>query len=279
MNTAVEARERHREEVEIDLLLEGLFQMYEADFRGYERQPLRMRLLAFMNSRHMPTVASLLAAALHDPLLADALCRALIARDHEFFKETEQFAKLRTVLGSTLGTYPAPKIWVAECACAEEVFAFAIMLAEEKLLDRALIFATCSSASLLQEIRQGRFPAARLAEYEQAYRLAGGQSSLDRYVALDGEHAVFTDELRSRIIWAQYNLCTDSSFNEFQLISCQHRLFDFGPPLRKRILGLFHHSLAPYGILNAPVPKDPSAFTMAMHYKALGHDQLYRRVL
>ena len=55
--------------------------------------------------------------------------------------------------------------------------------------------------------------------------------------------------LQNRITWAQYNMVTDASFNEFQMIVCQRALPDFGPLLRQRVLRLFHDSLSLFGVL------------------------------
>jgi hypothetical protein len=60
---------------------------------------------------------------------------------------------------------------------------------------------------------------------------------------------VLKAHLNSRITWAQYNLVTDASFNEFQMILGHRALPDFGPSLRKRVLQLFDDSLAPFGML------------------------------
>lgn len=270
--------EHRRESLEIDLLLEGLFQLYETDFRGYERRSLRSRILSFMTSRELKTVSSLLSLVLHDREVAEALSRALVVHECKLFDDDREFKALRTMISSSLGSFPAPKIWLAECLCAEDVLAFAILLMEAGLYDRTLIFATCSNDLLLQETRQGAFPLERLALYEESYRRAGGMHSLRDYILeLDGK-AVFTEALRSRIIWAQYHLGTDSSFNEFQLVSCRKSFTDFNPMLRKRILNLFNDSLSHFGILNVPVANDPDTYPLLSKYRVSECPTIYRRL-
>jgi chemotaxis protein methyltransferase CheR len=266
------------EALEIELLLEGIARRYGCDFREYMREPVQQRALAFMRRQGLDTPGALLARVLRDAGAGAALCRALVAHEGTLFDDPAGFAALRALLGPLLGSYAAPKVWIAECVCAEDVFAPAILLEEEACLDRTLIFATCSNDELLQSVKEGAMPAERIALYEQHYRASGGRRAFGDYLTLRGERALFSDHLRSRIIWAQYNLPTDSSFNEFQLICCRDRLADFQPRLQNRILGLFHQSLASYGVLNVGASGIVEAAMRRMAYRPLGYAGLYRRM-
>jgi chemotaxis protein methyltransferase CheR len=266
------------EALEIELLLEGLHRRYGVDFREYEREPVRRRLLAFMRTQGVATPSELLSLVLHHPAVCDALCRALLAQEGMLFEEPGSYAALRELVGPLLGSYPSPRVWIAESLCAEEVFSQAILLEEEACFERTLIFATCSNDELLQSVKDASFAAERIPLYEQRYLASGGRRSLRDYLSLRGERAVFAEHLRSRIIWAQYNLPTDSSFNEFQLICCRNRLADFQPRLQHRILGLFHQSLASYGVLNVGASDIVQAAMRRMAYRTLGHAGLYRRM-
>jgi chemotaxis protein methyltransferase CheR len=86
-------------------------------------------------------------------------------------------------------------------------------------------------------------------EYQRSYATAGGSGRLADWFQLEHGRMVPVPQLRGRITWAQYNLVTDASFNEFQLIVCRRALPDFGPLLRQRVLRLFHESLARLGVL------------------------------
>ncbi|HEX8406391.1 MAG TPA: chemotaxis protein, partial [Duganella sp.] len=94
----------------------------------------------------------------------------------------------------------------------------------------------------------------------------------------EGTRAVLLPRLSSRITWAQYNLVTDASFNEFQMILADRALADFGPALRQRVLRLFDDSLAQSGMLvldRLLVDDDP----LSRHYKQVfQHQPWYKRV-
>lgn len=265
------------EDVEIDLLLEGICRRYGEDFRAYERHFLRRKAIDFMHARGLDTISALQNLVLHDTAAASDLCQAFVVQQSAIFDDVDEFKALRDKIGPLLGSYVAPKIWIAECLCAEEVFSFAILLMEEGHYDRSLIFATCSNEAVLQEIKKGAFSPDRIAAYEENYRQSGGRRSFAEYYEIRGDRAVFHESLHSRIIWAQYNLCTDSSFNEFQFISCRKSYASFGKPLQRRILTLFNDSLSRFGILNVDAGIDTECSSLFMNYRELGRRSIYRR--
>jgi chemotaxis protein methyltransferase CheR len=121
---------------------------------------------------------------------------------------------------------------------------------------------------------------ARLTELQGNYVRSGGVGKLLDYfeVNADGTRATLLPQLRSRITWAQYNLVTDASFNEFHMILGHRALPDFSPTLRRRVLQLFDDSLAPFGMLALDREFDPHE-PMARHYRpVLAHQPWYKRV-
>jgi chemotaxis protein methyltransferase CheR len=51
------------------------------------------------------------------------------------------------------------------------------------------------------------------------------------------------------VTWAQHNLVTDASFNEFHLVVCMNVLIYFRPALQQRAHHLFYESLVRSGFL------------------------------
>ncbi|MDB5773139.1 MAG: chemotaxis protein [Burkholderia sp.] len=267
------------EELEIDLLLEGVFQLFGYDFRGYQRDPLRQKLHLLMQSDGLNTVSALLEKVMHDEAAGDALLRALSVHPAGLFEDPEHFLSLRGALGPWLRSCPSPKIWIAECASVQEAAALAIMLTEEQLYDKTRIFATVANESLLTDAAKGSFAPDQLSLFEDNYRRSGGTKSLAEYCVEDGGKMYFRRELLSRITWAQYNLATDSSFNEFELIVCRRALGDFGPALRRRALQLFRESLPLFGMLSVDHTSEPDDAPFVAHFKTVNAENgLYRRI-
>lgn len=237
------------EELEIELLLEAVFQRFGFDFRAYERGALSAKLRTLATQRALASVSLLQDRVLHDPATADDVLRALSVPARQLFDDAPQALVLRTVLESALRASAMPRVWLAECGGAEQSWTLAILLAELGLDQRTEIFATVANEGMLADVASAGIAPERLALCRENYARAGGCGDLMAYFEMVDGRAVLLPRLRERITWAQYNLVTDASFNEFQLIVCQRALADFGPLLRGRTLRLFHDSLALFGVL------------------------------
>ena len=237
------------EDLEIELLLEALFQRFGVDFRGYDRSVLRRKLLALMRQRQLRTISALQEKVLHESGAALGMVRALAVPAAPLFDRPEWVRRQRIALGDSLRPTALPKVWLAEPAGVGEAWTLAILLAEEKLYARTEVFATLASDELLAELRDATVPVAQLAEYQPQYEQSGGSGRLLDYFEVANGEARLLPRLRERITWAQYSLVTDASFNEFHAIVCCRALADFGPVLRQRVLRLFHDSLALFGVM------------------------------
>ncbi len=237
------------EELEIELLLEAVYQRFGFDFRGYARPRVRERLLALIGVRGLATISSLQERVLHEAGVAQDVVRALAVPAATLFDLPEDTRRMRSALGGSLRPTALPKVWLAEPAGVAEAWTLAILLAEEKLYARTEVFATVASDELLAEARTASLPVAQLAQSQAQYEASGGSGRLSDYFEVVGGEARLLPRLRERITWAQYSLVTDASFQEFHGIVCRRALPDFGPVLRQRVLRLFRDSVSLFGVL------------------------------
>jgi len=268
------------EELELELLLEAVFQCYGYDFRGYERAVVARKLEAAMQQLSASTISALQSMVLHDAGSCNVLLHALYVEPALMFDDAGEMSLLRMSLGACLHGAALPRVWLANCAGAQQAWTLAILLEQEQLGARTEIYATVASDALLAEAQAARLPLARLTELQGNYVRSGGVGRLLDYfeVNAEGTHAVLLPQLRSRITWAQYNLVTDASFNEFQMILAHRALPDFGPALRRRVLQLFDDSLVQFGLLALDRPLEHSD-SIISHYKPVfPHQSWYKRV-
>lgn len=266
-----------RGELELDLLMEAMLQCFGFDFRGHERSTLARRLHAERQRQGLRSLSALQDRILHEDGAIGAVLRALLLAPAAPFDDAEEAAQLRQLLGSCLHGAALPRVWLADCAGAGQAWTLAILLHQQQLLANTEIYATVASEEQLAEARQASFALADFARYREDYARSGGEGELLDYFERDGERAVLKPELRSHIVWAQYNLVTDASFNEFQLIMCRRALPDFGPMLRRRVQQLFHASLAPFGMLGLDRPLAADDELAALYQPALPGQPWYRR--
>jgi len=266
------------EALELSLLLEAVAQRFGFEFRNHDRAAIKRKLHGLMARRGWRTISQLQDRVLHDPAAVSALLRALGVAPASMFDDPDEAMQLLAVAEHCLPGAPLPKVWLADCAGAEQAWTAAVLLAERQLLWRTEIYATVQSDELLEEALGASLPLDRMSEYQRRYERAGGSGRLSEYFQLEGGRLVPVPQLKSRIVWAQYNLVTDASFNEFQLIVCRRALPDFGPLLRRRVLHLFHDSLAVLGVLGIDRELDGDD-RQAGHYSQLMAGQSwYKRI-
>jgi len=266
------------EELELELLLEAVVRRFGFDFRLHDRALLKRKLFGFMQQRSLATLSQLQDHVLHDPATAGGLLRALHVPPATLFDDVAEALMLREAAGHSLRGAALPRIWLADGAGAGQAWTLAIILAEMGLLAHAEIHATVASDDMLDEAAAAWLPEADLERAQANYVQAGGKGRLADYFTIQGGRAILAPSLRSHITWAQYNLVTDASFNEFNLIACQRALPDFGPLLRQRVIQLFHDSLVPFGTLGLDRELDASE-PLAASYQPLSAGQAwYKRI-
>jgi chemotaxis protein methyltransferase CheR len=244
------ARAAGREfDIELKLLIDAIYQMYHYDFRGYAMASLRRRLRAAMNRFDCRTLSQLQDKVLHDSSVFPALLDFLTVQVSEMFRDPAHFLALREQVVPLLRTYPSLKVWVAGCSAGEEAYSLAILLQEEGLLSKTIIYATDINSGMLQKAAAGVYEVERIAGFTANHRKSGARSSLSDYYTAAYGRAVFDKSLKDHIVFSDHSLATDSVFAEVQLVSCRNVLIYFNRVLQDRAIGLFRDALCRQGFL------------------------------
>ncbi|MGH8143405.1 MAG: CheR family methyltransferase [Steroidobacteraceae bacterium] len=236
-------------DIEVDLLIDAIYYRYRYDFRGYAMASLKRRLRSAMGRFGCQTLSQLQDKILHDPEVFPVLLDFLTVQVSDLFRDPSYFKSLREKVVPLLRTYPSLRIWVAGCSTGEEAYSLAILLSEEGVLDRSLIYATDISAQALHAAEAGVYQIDRIAGFSENHRRSGGRSSLSDYYTAAFGRAVFDKSLKHHIVFADHSLATDSVFAEVQLVSCRNVLIYFNRRLQDRAVQLFCESLCRKGFL------------------------------
>lgn len=237
------------EDIEIPLLLEALYRRYHYDFRHYARASIKRRLRQAREQLGFGSFSALQDALLHDAAIVSRLLDYLTVQVSEMFRDPAYFRAFREKVVPHLRTYPSLKLWVAGCSSGEELHSFAILLREEGLLERTLIYATDINPTALELASNGVYAVDRIKTFTLNHQKSGGKSSLSDYYTAAYGRAVFDKTLRSRVVFSDHSLVTDAVFAECQFISCRNVMIYFDRPLQDRAVGLFRGSLARGGFL------------------------------
>jgi chemotaxis protein methyltransferase CheR len=236
-------------DIELQLLIDAIYLKYHYDFRRYAPASLKRRMTAAMTRFSCRTFSQLQDEVLHNPQTIPVLLDYLTVPVSEMFRDPSFFRALRKLVVPVLRTYPSLKVWVAGCGTGEEVYSLAILLREEGLLSRTLIYATDINPHALQKATAGVYDVARVAGFTEAHRRSGGNTSLSDYYTAGYERAVFDKSLKEHVVFSDHSLATDSVFAEVQLVCCRNVLIYFNRELQDRAVGLFRDALCHQGFL------------------------------
>jgi chemotaxis protein methyltransferase CheR len=236
-------------DIELRLLIDAIYLKYHYDFRRYAHASLKRRLTAAMTRIGCETLSQLQDKVLHDATQFPVLLDFLTVPVSEMFRDPSYFRALREIVVPVLRTYPSLKVWVAGCSTGEEVYSLAILLREEGLLARTLIYATDINPHTLQKAAAGVYDVERIAGFTDSHRKSGARSSLSEYYTAAYGRAVFDKSLKEHIVFSDHSLATDSVFAEVHLVSCRNVLIYFNRDLQDRAVALFRDALCRKGFL------------------------------
>jgi chemotaxis protein methyltransferase CheR len=236
-------------DIELPLFVEAVFRRYHYDFRDYAPASLKRRLRTALPRFNCASLSQLQHRLLYEPNLFNSLLDYLTVQTTEMFRDPEYYLSLRTHVIPVLRTYPSLKIWVAGCSTGEEAYSLAILLKEEGLLKRTIIYGTDINAQALRKAEAGVYDIDRIALFSQNFQRSGAHSSLSAYYTAAYGHAVFDQSLKKHMVFSDHSLATDSVFAEMQFVSCRNVLIYFNRVLQDRAIGLFREALCLRGFL------------------------------
>jgi chemotaxis protein methyltransferase CheR len=235
--------------IELRLLLEAIYARYQHDFRHYAVASLKRRLTQAISHFGVHSLSGLQERVLREPAVFGELLSFLTIQVSEMFRDPDYFLALREKVVPILQTYPSVKVWVAGCSTGEEVYSLAILLREEGLLDRTLIYATDINGDALVAAKRGIYAEDRIAGFSKAYLASGGKGSLSDFYTLAYGAAKFDQALVRDALFSDHSLATDNVFAEVQMVSCRNVLIYFDRELQDRAFGLFADALERKGFL------------------------------
>jgi len=267
-------------DIELRMLVEAVYLKYNYDFRDYTGASQKRRVLVAMREMGCNTVSELQSRVLHDPNGFAQLLQYLTIPVTEMFRDPEYFKAVREQVAPFLKTYPSLKIWVAGCSTGEEVYSLAILLKEEGLLERSIIYATDINPKSLETARRGVYPIDRMRLYTENYQKSGGKAAFSDYYTAAYGGALFERSLIENVTFADHSLSTDTVFSETHFVSCRNVLIYFNRTLQDRVFGLFHESLCHRGFLGLGSKESIDFSSYAGRFEPLARrERVYRKAV
>ncbi|WP_034742103.1 CheR family methyltransferase [Halalkalibacter wakoensis] len=251
------------EQIEIKLLLEGIYETYGYDFRNYAYSSIKRRVWYRAQIENVNTISEFQARVLYKPELMQQLLRDFSINVTEMFRDPSFFKAFRTEIVPVLQKLPFIRIWHAGCSSGEEAYSMAILLWEEGLYHKTKIYATDMDEDIIEKAKKGKVSLEQMQLYTKNYQQAGGKKEFSEYYSVEDNYVVLHPFLKENIVFAHHNLVTDHSFNEFHMIVCRNVLIYFNKKLTNRVYDLFYDSLSDKGYLGLGSKESISMYSSA----------------
>jgi len=190
------------------------------------------------------------------------------------FRDPGFYRSVRANVINHLYSYPHLKVWHAGCATGEEAYSMNIILEEEKLKDRSMMYATDINRLVLSKAKKGIYPVQCLREYEKNYIDSGGSHDLSLYYCKAYDHFIMNNNLMNNIVFTEHDLATDYVFGEMQMVMCRNVLIYFNRDLQNKVFKLFHESLDLGGFLCLGAKETLDFYEGRDHFKVV--DDAYK---
>ncbi|UPT71885.1 MAG: protein-glutamate O-methyltransferase CheR [Flavobacterium sp. JAD_PAG50586_2] len=255
-----------------------IYEAYGYDFAGYSHASFKRRLERVYQLGDFVSFQEFLYKVKTDVNYLTYVIEEITVNVTEMFRDPSFYKVLREEILPALRSKPFIRIWHAGCSTGQEVYSMAILLSEQGLLNKSIIYATDLNATVLETAKKGLFPLKLMKEYAENYRASGGKEDFSGYYIANYGFAKFDDVFSKKMVFSQHNLVSDSSFNEFDLILCRNVMIYFDKELQERVLHLLDDSMAKLGYL-ALGTKETIKFTAVQkNYEQLRREKIWKKI-
>lgn len=251
------------EEAALTSVIDLAQQWSGCNFTRYNPSTLGRRVGRRMIDVRCQSVADYLDYLLTHPAEYPRLISAMTIKVSRFFRDSEVFALIESVIlprifarAATMNR-PAVRIWSAACACGEEAYSIAILIAEllareQKIPPALTLLGTDLDPQSLAAAAEGIYCREELLEISETLR--------NRYftqpLSLSPQRFQVAPHLQSMVQFIAFDhtnparLAPPSGiFLEYDLILCRNMLIYCQPALKLDILRRFYNCLRPQGFL------------------------------
>ncbi|MDZ7699887.1 MAG: chemotaxis protein CheB [Deltaproteobacteria bacterium] len=231
------------------------------DFSPYKPNTTLRRIARRMSLNQIDDRDTYVRYLRENPGEVEALFRDLLIGVTSFFRDAKSFEALKTnVLPRLLARVNEGEIfraWIPGCATGEEVYSLIMVLRE--VLDqqpqqiKLQVFGTDIDNHAIDKAREGLFPASIGADVSD--------TRLERFFVREGDFYRIRKEIRDCVVFSVQDVIKDPPFSRLNLLCCRNLLIYLNTEAQKKLLPLFHYTLAPGGVLMLSSSETIGGFT------------------
>lgn len=220
------------------------------DFSLYKKNTIVRRVERRMHLHQIGSQAKYAQFLQENPQEVDLLFKELLIGVTGFFRDPESFQVLAEKGLPTLlaqkGTHPL-RVWVPGCSTGEEAYSLAVVIHE--CLEQRKVESRVKVQIFATDINQDAVERARQGFYGHEIESTVTPQRLQRYFTKEDNGYRVRKLIREMVVFAPQNLIADPPFTKMDLVSCRNLLIYFTAELQKKLVPIFHYSLAPGGLL------------------------------
>jgi two-component system, chemotaxis family, CheB/CheR fusion protein len=234
---------------DLEVLLDYLRRSRGLDFTGYKRTSLSRRIEKRMQDVGVDSYLGYLDHLEVDPEEFTQLFNTILLNVTSFFRDPPTWdylaAEILPRILADKGEDEPIRIWSAGCASGEEAYTLAMVAAEtlgpDAVRERAKIYATDLDEEALTQARQARYSSKQVEGVPPEL--------LERYFERNGDHYMFSKELRRSVIFGPHNLIRDAPIPRIDLLVCRNTLMYLNSETQAQVLARFSFALREGGYL------------------------------
>lgn len=224
-------------------------ELYDVNLDGYHELYLERRLAYYFQKHGIDKASMIRDLIINQPQVAQELQKELQITYTRLFREPAFFRKIIKLIKTIQQKKGGVRIWHTGCSNGSEAYSLAILLKEEKLLDKCTIYATDINQKALGEARKGVLPLRDVQNTLCDYLEAGGSNHLSEYFTYSKESAIFKSSILNQIQFAKHELGLDHFFNEFDVIICRNMLIYYQNFHQQKLVASMLNSLCNGGYI------------------------------
>jgi chemotaxis methyl-accepting protein methylase len=233
------------------------------DFSLYKKNTFYRRIERRMGIHQIGKIADYVRYLRENSQELDLLFKELLIGVTSFFRDPAAWEELRKkVLPALIAGRRDGHVlraWVPGCSTGEEAYSLAMVFKE--VLDKTnprkkiklQVFATDLDKDAIDKARQGVYP--------ENIRADVTPKQMSRFFIKDEHGCRVTTEIREMVIFAQQSIILDPPFTKLDVLSCRNLMIYLAPEMQKKLIPLFHYSLAPGGVLFLGSAESVGTFT------------------
>ncbi len=222
---------------------------YGYDFSNYKRSVIDRRIMMFFEKKGIKDTVRIIEFLDESEMNFITFLSYVSIGVTEMFRNPEVFKEIRNSIIPLLNSKNMIKIWICGCSTGEEVYSLSIILYEENVKDKTIIYATDYNPYSVEKSKMGIYSSDIMRKYSKNYILSGGKRDFSDYYYSNYGYAIFKEYLKKNIVFNTHDIIKNTPLQDIDMIMCRNVLIYMDDSVHRNVLEKFVNSLNKNGVI------------------------------